>query len=276
MKWLQAIQKRLPKHKYAINAKLLGDQPECAWTNLGYWDDATSSYPQACQQLAQQLAQQLHLNAEDRVLDLGCGQGASLKYWLEHYQIQNLTAVELQSECVEKCLKNIQQHSPRIKNIYCQSFLNLETIQFQQYFDVVMCIDAAYHSDLNLFLKSAISVLNSNGRLGFHYLMLSEHTLSSKQKLKYHYMLKAADVNFDHLMTRAQLQQTLHDNVLHNIEIQDISDAVLLGFSQYIGSLSKTQKSSLDLFKIQMTAKLCKTLFEDGIVRYAQISGQKK
>ena len=89
-------------------------------------------------------------------------------------------------------------------------------------------------------------------------------------------MLKAADVNFDHLMTRAQLQQTLHDNVLHNIEIQDISDAVLLGFSQYIGSLSKTQKSSLDLFKIQMTAKLCKTLFEDGIVRYAQISGQKK
>ncbi|MFW1931658.1 SAM-dependent methyltransferase, partial [Acinetobacter baumannii] len=83
MKWLQAIQQKLPKHKYAIDAKMLGDNAECAWSNLGYWDEATSSYPQACQQLAERLAQAVQLNQHDRVLDLGCGQGASLKYWLE-------------------------------------------------------------------------------------------------------------------------------------------------------------------------------------------------
>ncbi|MFW1817698.1 SAM-dependent methyltransferase, partial [Acinetobacter guillouiae] len=32
MKWLQAIQQKRPKHKYAIDAKMLGDNAECAWT----------------------------------------------------------------------------------------------------------------------------------------------------------------------------------------------------------------------------------------------------
>ncbi|MEG0488196.1 MAG: methyltransferase domain-containing protein, partial [Acinetobacter sp.] len=155
MKWLQAIQNKLLQHKYAINAELLGDNTECAWTNLGYWDDVSSSYPKACQQLAEHLAQAVQLQSQDRVLDLGCGQGASLKYWLEHYQIQDLEAVELQQSCVNK----IQQHI-QLNAIHCQSFLKLQQISFQKQFDVVMCIDAAYHSDLNLFLNSANSVLN--------------------------------------------------------------------------------------------------------------------
>lgn len=170
MKWLQAIQQKLPKHKYAIDAKMLGDNAECAWTNLGYWDEATSSYPQACQQLAERLAQAVQLKQHDRILDLGCGQGASLKYWLEHYQIQDLEAVELQQQCVDK----IQKRLPQIKAIHCQSFLNLNALLLTQPFDVVLCIDAAYHSDLNLFLNSVVPILNSKGRLGFHTLMLSD------------------------------------------------------------------------------------------------------
>ena len=56
MKWLQAIRSNVPKHKYAINAHILGDHNELAWSNLGYWEDTTSSYPEACQALADQLA----------------------------------------------------------------------------------------------------------------------------------------------------------------------------------------------------------------------------
>ncbi len=41
MKWLQTLQRHLPKHKYAIDAKQLGDHAVLAWSNLGYWDKAT-------------------------------------------------------------------------------------------------------------------------------------------------------------------------------------------------------------------------------------------
>lgn len=270
MKWIQAIQQQLPQHKYAINAEMLGDTAECAWTNLGFWTDTTASYPHACQQLAERLAQAVQLQPNDRVLDLGCGQGASLKYWLTHYQIQHLEAVELQPNCVD----HIQKQLPQLKAVHCQSFLDLNRNSFSDLFDVVMCIDAAYHSDLNSFLASVSPLLNSKGRLGFHYLMLSDAHLNSKQKLKYRYLLKAADVRFNALMTEQQIQQTLAQHHFEQINIQDLSTAVFAGFSHYIAS-RKDMGRGLEQFKIQMTAKLCKTLFAEGIVRYIQINAVK-
>ena len=65
MKWLQAIQTKQPQHKYAINAAMLGDHNELAWSNLGYWNHAHDSYPQACRQLAIHLATAINLNSKD-------------------------------------------------------------------------------------------------------------------------------------------------------------------------------------------------------------------
>ena len=275
MQWLQAFRKTLPKHKYAINAKLLGDHSECAWSNLGFWQGATRSYPQACQQLAEQLAQAVELTAVDCVLDLGCGQGASLNHWLQHDQIDELYAVELQPEYVHK----IQQQFAGQLTIYCQSFLNLKQLSFTQQPDVVLCIDAAYHSALDLFLDSVSAVLNSTGRLGFHYLMLSEQwqNLDRLQRKKYHYLLKAADVDLTHLAQQQDYIQILQQYAFEQIEIIDISQQVLRGFSNYVESLvQQRQIDRLGLFKIRMTAKLCAKLYQDGLVRYVQISAVKQ
>ncbi|TCB49322.1 methyltransferase domain-containing protein [Acinetobacter sp. ANC 4779] len=274
MKWLQAIQQQFSQHKYAINAKHLGDDAELAWSNLGYWDDATSSYPDACRQLADQLAQAVHLTAKDRLLDLGCGQGASLLHWQQHYHVQNIEAVELQSSCVIQ----IQKHLPQLTAIYPHSFLNLKLIQFTSGFDVVLCIDAAYHSNLNSLLDSVRSVLNSKGRLGFHYLIWSEKwlELNSLQKRKYQWLLKAADVNSDHLMTESALKQTLQDYDFAEIEIRDLSKDVLQGFANYFHKIQQLshQTADLDAFKIRMTAKLCRKLYAEGVVKYVQISAK--
>lgn len=269
MNWLQAIGLQ---HKYAINTQQLGDDAALPWSNLGYWDDAKSSYPKACRQLADQLAQAVHLDANDRLLDLGCGQGASLLHWQQHYQLKDIEAVELQPACV----MHIQKHLPHLSAIHQQSFLNLKQIPFQRKFDVVLCIDAAYHSNLNLFLDSVASVLNSNGRLGFHYLMLSDKwlKLNSLQQKKYQWLLKSADVNLDHLMTQSMLTQNLQQHGFQDIQIDDLSSDVLHGFAHYIQSLPR-QAFSLDTVKIRMTAKLCHKLYNDGLVNYVQVSAKK-
>lgn len=275
MKWLQAIRQKLPQHKYAINAKQLGDDAVLAWSNLGYWEDARSSYPEACRQLADQLAQAVALNLNDNLLDLGCGQGASLLHWQQHYRVQHIEAVELQAGCVIQ----IQKHFPHIAAIYPQSFLNLKQISFKQRFDVVLCIDAAYHSNLNSFLDAVGSVLNSQGRLGFHYLMLSEQwsNLNGLQQQKYRWLLKAADVNLEHLMTAPLLEQALQQHNFSDIEIRDLSKAVLQGFASYVQHLQQLpqQGTAMDAFKIRMTAKLCQQLYQDGLVNYVQISAKK-
>lgn len=272
MKWLQAIRQKFPQHKYAINAKQLGDDAVLAWSNLGYWKDATLSYPEACAQLADQLAQAVALNANDCLLDLGCGQGASLLHWQQRYQVRHIEAVELQSSCVQQ----IQQHLPQLAAIYQQSFLNLKQIPFKQHFDVVLCIDATYHCNLNSFLDSVESVLNSKGRLGMHYLMLSEQwlNLSAVQKQKYKWLLKAADVHLDDLMTVSALEQTFRQHDFTDITIRDLSPAVLQGFANHIQQLPQ-QSTGLDAFKIRMTAKLCHKLYVDGLVKYVQITAHK-
>ena len=106
----QALIEKVIGHKYAIDAKRLGDDTLLAWSNLGYWQGQQHNYPLACQSLADQIAASVQLKSTDRVLDLGCGQGASLVFWMEHFQIQNLSAVELQTECVEKIQKNLFIH----------------------------------------------------------------------------------------------------------------------------------------------------------------------
>lgn len=274
MKWLQAIRQYIPSHKYAINSRLLGDDAELAWSNLGYWNDAKSSYPAACQKLAFHLAKSIQLKSTDRVLDLGCGQGASLVFWMEHFQIQNLSAVELQTECVEKIQKNLNS---KIK-IQQDSFLNLKNIYPQNCMDAVLCIDAAYHSDLNSLLLSVVDVLNSKGRFAFHYLMLSDEflNLNSLQRLKYQSLLKAADVNLKNLNSKQNLQHQVQQAGFENIQIEDISEFVFQGFADYIQEQqSQMSLSYVDQFKIKMTAKLCEKLYRDGLIRYVQISARK-
>ena len=271
---------RPKKHKYAIDAALLGDERNCAWSNLGLWHQDHLSYPQACEALARALADSVNLNSKDKVLDLGCGQGASLILWKENYAVEHLEAVELQ----EKYFLHNQKFLPAVDNIHHGSFLNLNQLSFKFKFDVVLCIDAAYHSDVNLFVSSASSVLNSKGRLAFHYLILNSKydELSSLQKMKLRLLLKAADVNLNHLKTRQQLNERMRVQHFENVEIQNLNESVFNGFSKYIKSalfkerIGKIPHHFLDLKKIQLTAKLCAQLYADGIIEYVQISAKKK
>lgn len=271
---VRAALSRLIPHKYAIDASSLGDDGELAWTNLGFWKN-TQNYREACCQLADHLAQAVNLNSKDHLLDLGCGQGASLMYWLQRYQPKSLSAVDLQAKCVNK----IQKIIPEINQIYSGSFLNLKQFEFKQSFDVVLCIDAAYHSSLNSFLNSVTPVLNSKGRLGFHYLMKADscQNMTALQEQKYRYLLKAADVVWDNVPNEKTLRNALEQQGFIDIQIEDLSEQVLLGFSQYIqNQQEQNQSRGLANFKIQMTAKLCQQLYQAGYVRYIQITAIKK
>lgn len=275
MNWLQAIIQGKTQHKYAINAAMLGDPATYAWSNLGFWEPHTASYPHACRQLADQLAQSIHLNSKDFLLDLGCGQGASLIFWHQHYAVQHIEALELQPACVAK----IQNNLGFLQKIHCASFLNLKQIEFKFKFDVVLCVDAAYHSHLNSFLESISTVLNSNARIAFHYLVLTDKfaTLTSFEKLKIKALLKSADVKLTDLNSYATTAAIIRKHGFENIQIENLSRPVFAGFAEYIKADDRLQKGQwrLDQFKIQMTAKLCRKLYAEGVVDYVQIGAER-
>lgn len=290
MKLNQAWSSIFPQHKYEINSALLGDPRVQAWSNLGYWmeleheenqgressytHDQTTYYIQACQRLAEKLALQIGLKEQDDLLDLGCGKGASLHLWRQRFHVKHIEAIELQPKSVEF----IQKLQIPNLSIHCGSFLNLEKIPFSRKFDVILCVDAAYHHDISIFISSITQVLNPQGRIAFHHLVLTAQfwKLSTLQQYKYRYLLKAADVNLQQLRTEEQIHALLQDADYEKISVQNISAAVLSGFSKYAETLSFEHAKGLDAFKIKMTAKLCAQLYADGIVEYVQISAQKR
>jgi hypothetical protein len=164
-----------------------------------------------------------------------------------------LSAVELQKDCIQQIQKELLVE-------LCGS-LNLKSLHFLNLFDVVLCIDAAYHSELNLFLDSVSSVLDSKGRIAFHYLMWSDdwQHCSYLQKQQYRCLLKAADVTWRNLMNGQQLSQTLAQHGFKDIVIQDFSEPVLNGFAQYIETQSARKRPfGFAQLKIAMTANCVK------------------
>ncbi|TCM71002.1 cyclopropane fatty-acyl-phospholipid synthase-like methyltransferase [Acinetobacter calcoaceticus] len=264
------------QHKYAIDSGYLGDPAALAWSNLGDWEAAPHNYVQACQHLADRLARAVGLSAADELLDLGCGQGASLLHWREHYAVQHLSAVELQPACVA----NIRQHLTPCLNIYQHSFYDLSALNLGQRFDVVLCIDAAYHGSLSNFLRSVTTVLKPQARLGFHYLIWSDQyqKLNLLQQQRYKYLLKAADVDVKHLQDQAGMIEELKQQQFEEIEVLDLSTTVLEGFANYVQGLTPPawqQQLNIDYLKIRMTAKLCQSLYQQGMLRYVQVTATK-
>lgn len=99
---------------------------------------------------------------------------------------------------------------------------------------------------------------------------------SKFKKQQYRYLLKSADVNWQNLMNEQQLMRTLSEQGFGEIEIQDFSEPVLKGFATYIENRTIEQKRfDLSQIKIEMTAKLCRKLYQDGLVHYIQISAVK-
>lgn len=264
LKWLHA-------QKYAIDTQQLGDHRALAWSNLGYWQDG-ASYLQAGQALAEHLVLPLQLKDTDSVLDLACGQGASLALWAEHYQIKKLCALELQAEKIPY----LQKHAHFVSAWHTGCFLQLQPNPFQQKFDVVLCIDAAYHVNFLDFLTSVNAVFAPNGRLGLHLLMLHPDFLqcSKRQQKKYQYLLKSANVELAQLLTDTQIEQTLQQQDFSQVSIRDISAEVFSGFADYIAQ--RTQHlHGLNGLKIKLTAKLCAQLYRDGWIRYVAVTAQK-
>lgn len=274
MALLQVIQQKCFTHKYAINPVLLGDCSTLAWSNLGLWQTGQQNYMLACCALADHLAASIQLHAQDRVLDLGSGYGASVLYWQTKYHVSDIESVELQAACTAQMQQYFQQNVP----VHCASYLNLAALKFKQKFDVVLCIDSAYHSALPLFLAAVCPVLNPQARIGFHYLALSDRWVQATALEKYQYklLLKSADIQLQQLQSKTQIEQQLQQFEFKNIVVTDLSREVLSGFADYIEHYVTLNKKCLDYFKIKMTAKLCHKLFADGLIEYILVSGVYK
>lgn len=276
---LQNHRPQLSKHRFAIASELLGDCKPLAWSNLGFWQN-TDNYQVACAQLAEQVGQAAKLQPSDQVLDLGCGQGASLQYWASRFGVQQLSAFEIQPACIARiqaaCL-------PQLDAIYQAAFdqLPLPDVQLKHAFDAVVCVDAAYHARLADFLAVNKAALKPQGRLAFTTLVKSSRW--SQAGWFYQHLtlrlLNLAYVPAQNLLNHAEVMTALQQHGFTDMQLQVLDSAVFSGFAHYIAQqIELPPRRSLaektDWLKISMTARLCGFLARHGLIHYALVSAQ--
>ena len=245
-----------------VNTLLGGLQRPHYWNNLGLWSEATD-YDSACCALAQAHAQAVALSAQDRLIDLACGSGASLLFWQQHYRV---------SQCIG--LDKTTAQRSKSSQLVCGHFdrLPLPTVLNDQRFDAAICIDAAYHAQsIEAFLATAKAMLVENGRLVFSTVVSPDSHPVKRLDLRLAGIPNGSQINY------RQLNQALATD-WSNIKILPL-DSVFTGFAKHVATREKeltwAQKLSPAWLKIQATASLCERMISASF-NYVLISAQRR
>ncbi len=125
----------------------------------GYWIRGDETKEKAQIQLIEHLAQLAKIQPGDKVLDVGCGTGASSIYLAKHYKVEP-TGITISP--VQVSLAN--QAAAREKVSATFLLVDAEAMDFENLFDVVWSVESISHyQDIGKFFAAAARSLKPNG-----------------------------------------------------------------------------------------------------------------
>ena len=249
------------------------------WGNLGYWHSPSQAYDDAARTLAELHAKAIGLCQHDRLLELGSGNGASAHLWAS-YGVRELISLDrIRPQHLSGLPAGVRHQ------VLMASFEDPWLLAAP--FDAIICVDALYHARcLDAVLAKIAAALHAQGRWALTTLHIEPH-LSAVERVTIGTQLRLCGIAWPALWqapwpaTRDEISDgSFAQAGLVLSRAEDISAAVLMGFAEAIahrGSrLSWRQRAHPAWWKLEMTARLCRSLIISGKVRYVLLSGIKR
>lgn len=274
------------------------------WSNLGDWT-GTDDYEKACQQLAIRVGSAADLSTKNQILDIACGNGASLRLWSKFFNVRFIDGIEVQKSCVERIrraqLVAVQQiihadaehllaqntsHRAKIKKSFLENPYKISDgigRDVLSSYDAIVCVDAAYHFKQTLaFLKHCSTHLNPNGCLSMTHLMIRSIERNGWKnylvQLQFRVALFMARISRKSLLTAEAWRQNLNELGFQVVTIDNLDQEVLKGFSDYVAELKKQVSLSRrwhpSWWKIWGTGIFCRFVYQNSLLSYALISAK--
>jgi len=125
----------------------------------GYWIRGDETKERAQIQLIEHLAQIANIQPECKILDVGCGTGASSIYLAKNYNVE-ATGIRISPVQVDLANQAAAQEDVNARFL----LMDAEAMKFEKLFDVVWSVESISHyQDIAKFFASAASLLKPNG-----------------------------------------------------------------------------------------------------------------
>nr|AAV97875.1 OnnG [symbiont bacterium of Theonella swinhoei] len=192
----------------SIFGLLLGDTK---FRNIGYWDETTPDQNAAAEKLQDMLLEMIP-EKTGRILDVACGMGASTRRLAELYSPENVWAINISEKQIESTRENA-------KGCHVQVMSAVEMTFDNDFFDTIMCIEAAFHFETRRkFFDDSLRVLKQGGRL-----VLSDTLFTSKERLEQSSIFPSPE---NHIDTLEEYRQVMEEAGFRNIVVKDVSKNV--------------------------------------------------
>lgn len=249
-----------------LEPRLLNAGAATTWQNLGDWSHA-HQYPEAAEALAVRLGAAVGLSFDDRVADVGCGNGDQLLVWRNRFGVRSVTGYEPYGPSADRASTLMRADSTISVVRGSDASLIAEPT------DVVLSLDAAYHfRSRAAFLERAAAVLEPGGRLGMMDLFVPGHGLNWRARM----FAFAAGIPQRNLwaLDRWRRELTAAGFVVERIE--DLTPLVLGGFSRHAGQLSLRGRWPIDRLKVWVTAWVAAHAVRFGWLGFGLVVGRRE
>jgi cyclopropane fatty-acyl-phospholipid synthase-like methyltransferase len=263
--------------KFDLADELLNLKPtKHVWGNLGYWEN-TDQYHVASEQLAKQVADLAHLDQEAHILDIGFGCGEQLLLWAKHYQVASITGLN-PSYSQYKYAKQLISDNNVKATLYNAPHTHISYLPTQRYSHLIS-VDAAYFfSHRKQWFSLAHQALSTEGQLVLTDLILPHEPDNLLQKGLLYTLLKLCGVPKENIVTAEVYQKQLTAAGFKHYSMNDISNSVLDGFSQWLPQY-KQQFPGLSNYpiwqKYEGTAKVLAWLRKHDLIRCYLIRAER-
>jgi ubiquinone/menaquinone biosynthesis C-methylase UbiE len=153
---------KLYTRRHAHRQGVFGASP---YANVGYWHRAGMTIEEACDALTELVAAAAQLGAGDRVLEVGCGYGASAVGYTRRYQPASVIGIDVTQVRIESGREYVAQNG--LANTIQLRLGDATALDFEPgAFTKVLAIECAFHFDTREeFFREAARVLAPGGRM---------------------------------------------------------------------------------------------------------------